>query len=178
DAVRLVVERDLARDRRLERLDDHFARVGIILDDVDLLAAELADDRLHPGAARADARPHRIHFRIGADHGDLRAVTGLAREGLDFHRAIGDLGHLELEQAANELRARPAQNDLGTTRCALDFHQDATDALPRLVFFAGDLFLARHDGFRLAEVDEQVVALAAPHGAGDDVAHLVLEVVV
>jgi hypothetical protein len=84
-----------------------------ILDDVDLLAAELAHDGLHPGAAGPDAGADRIDLGIGGDDGDLGAVTGLAGEGLDLDGAVGDLGDLELEEAADKLRAAAAEDDLG-----------------------------------------------------------------
>jgi hypothetical protein len=39
------------------------------------------------------------------------------------------------------------------------------------------LFLGGHYRLGLAQIDEEVVALAAPHRAGDDVADLVLKIV-
>src|SRR5438552_1861668 len=84
----------------------------------------------------------------------------------------------ELEEPADEFRTRAAENNFRPARRAHDFHQQAADALARRVFLAGDLLLAGHDGLGLAEIDVEVVALAAAHGAGHDVADLVLEVVV
>ena len=60
----------------------------------------------------------------------------------------------------------------------LDLQQQAADALAGRVLLAGHLLLAGHHGLGLAEVDEEVAALAAAHDAGDDVADPVLEVVV
>src|SRR4051812_37826406 len=99
------VDRDLAGNRRLERLDDHFARVREVPNDVDFFTAELAHNRLYAGPTGADAGSDRIDFGIGADDGDLRAIARLARESLDFHGAVGDFRDLELEQATHKLGA-------------------------------------------------------------------------
>ena len=63
-------------------------------------------------------------------------------------------------------------------RRALDIHQQAADALAGLIFLTGDLLLAGHDGLGFAQIDIEIIALAAAHGAGDDIADLVLEIVV
>ena len=174
----LLVDDDLARHGRLQRLDDHLARIGKVLDDVDLLAAELADDRLHAGAAGADAGADRVDLGVRGRDGDLRAVARLAGKGLDLDGAVGDLGHLELEEPADELRAGAGQDDLRAPGGVLDLEKEAADAVARLVLLARDLLLGGHDRLGLAEVDVDVVALPAADGAGHDVADLVLEVVV
>ena len=174
----LFVQHDLPRDGGLQRLDDHLPRIGVILDDIDLLAAELAHDRLHARSARSDAGAYRVHLRIGAGDGNLGPVTGLPRKCLDLHRAVGDLSHLELKQAANKLRAGATENDLRATRRALDLEQQAANALTGLVLFARHLLFARHHGLGLAEIHKEVVALTSTHRTRHDVADLVLEVVV
>ena len=47
DAVGVLVEHDLGDLGRRQRVDDEARRVGVPLDDVDLLALQLVDDRLH-----------------------------------------------------------------------------------------------------------------------------------
>src|SRR5262249_412102 len=47
-----------------ERVGDERDRILRPLDDVDLLAAQLADDRLHARALHADARADRIHVAL------------------------------------------------------------------------------------------------------------------
>src|SRR5213075_1047097 len=47
-------------------------------DDVDLLAAQLPDDRLHARALHADAGADGVDVTFAGHHGDLRAVARLA----------------------------------------------------------------------------------------------------
>jgi hypothetical protein len=128
--------------------------------------------------AGADAGADRVDLRVAAGDGDLGAVARLPGECLDLDRAVGDLGDLELKQAADKLGAGAAEDDLGAAAAVLNLQQDAADALAGGVFLAGHLLLAGHDGLGLAEVDEEVVALAAADGAAHDVAHGILEIVV
>ena len=56
------------------------------------------------GAAGADAGADRVDVVVVRPDRDLRAVAGLAGAGLDLDDAVGDLGHLELEQPLDEAR--------------------------------------------------------------------------
>src|SRR3954451_490881 len=56
----VVVDVDLAHAGRRERAGHVAGRLGVPLDDVDLLAAELRDDHAHAGSARADAGADRV----------------------------------------------------------------------------------------------------------------------
>ena len=80
-----------------------------VLDDVDLLAAQLADDRLHAGALHADAGTDRIDVALAAVDGDLGALAGRADGGLDHDGAVVDLGHFHLEQLDEQSRDRSAR---------------------------------------------------------------------
>ena len=46
-----------------------------------------------------DAGPDGVHVGVVGPDRDLRPVAGLACRRLDLHDAVGDLGHLELEEA-------------------------------------------------------------------------------
>ena len=74
DALGLLVEHDLGDLGRLQRVDDEGRGVRVPRDDVDALAGELADHRLHAAAAHADAGADRIDGGIARDHGDLGAA--------------------------------------------------------------------------------------------------------
>ena len=52
--------------------------------------------------------------------GDLRAVAGLARDAADLDEAVGDLGHLELEERLDQLRVAAREDHLRPlrARCA------------------------------------------------------------
>ena len=116
-SLAVVVEVDLAHARRRERLRDEAGRLGVPRDDVDLLAAELGDDHAHARAARADAGADRVDALGVRLDGDLRAVAGLARDAADLDEAVGDLGHLELEQRLDQLRDRGARGSPAGPSC-------------------------------------------------------------
>ena len=86
----------LAGLRALVTSDD---RIVGPLDDVDLLAAQLADDRLHAGALHADAGADRIDIALAREHRDLGAVAGLADGAADLDRAVVDLRALPARTA-------------------------------------------------------------------------------
>ena len=78
DALGVLVEHDLGDFGRLQRVDDEGRGVGRPGNDVDLLALQLADHRLHAPAAHADAGADRIDGGIARDDGDLGAGAGIA----------------------------------------------------------------------------------------------------
>ena len=78
------------------------------LDDVDLLAAQLADDRLHARALHADAGADRIDVALAREHRDLRAIARLAHRAANHHGAVVDLRHFLLEQLDEQRRDRCA----------------------------------------------------------------------
>jgi hypothetical protein len=88
-------------------------RVFGILDDVDLLAAQLADDGLHPHALHAHAGAHAVHVAVAALHGDLGALAGFPGAALDHHRAVVDLRHFLLEQPHHQFRRRARDDHPG-----------------------------------------------------------------
>ena len=104
----------------LEGLDDELVDVGRPAEEVDLLVVELADDVFHTGPADADAGTDGVDFFHVRPDGDLGAETGLAGEGLDLDNAIGELGHLEGEKAADKILAGAGEDDLGAALALLD----------------------------------------------------------
>ena len=170
----LVVEVDLAHARRRERLRDEARRLGVPRDDVDLLAAELRDDHADARAARPDAGADRVDALGVRLDGDLRAVAGLAGDAADLDEAVGDLGHLELEQRLDQLRIAAREDHLRALRAGAHLGDHGLDARALLVALAVDLLGARQQRLDLAEVDEHVVAVA---GLLDDAGHDLVDAV-
>ena len=169
-----VVEVDLAHARRRQRLGDEAGRLLIPGDDVDLLAAQLGHDHADARPTRADARPDRVDALGVGLHRDLRAVARLARDALDRHEPVGDLGHLELEQCLDQLGIAAREDDLRPLCAGAHVGDDGLDARALLVALAVDLLGARQQRLDLAEVDEDVVAVAGLlDDAGDDLADAV-----
>src|SRR5262249_48874393 len=94
---------DAADLGRAESIRRHLDRIFRVLDDVDLLAPQLADDGLHPHALHADTGAHAVHVAVPRLDGDLGSLAGLARARLDGHGAVVNLGYLLLEEAHHEL---------------------------------------------------------------------------
>src|SRR6266508_2050090 len=83
---------------RAQRIGDVDGRVLVPLDDVDLLATQLADDVLDAQAARPDARADGVDPFLTRVDRHLRSGPGLARDRLDLDGAVEDLWDLLLEE--------------------------------------------------------------------------------
>ena len=158
---------------RLQGVPDERGRIGIVLENIDLLAFQLPDDRLDTCAPHADTGADRIHVIAGGVHGHLGPVAGLPDHLVDLDRAIVDLRHLELEDLAHELRVRARQDDLQAGGGLLHFVDESADAVIRPVHFPRALVLARHDAFRLAQIDEDGAVPLALVVADDHLTDLV-----
>ena len=99
------------------------------LDDVDLFAAQLADDGLHAHALHADAGADRVDILVAAHDGDLGALAGLAGDGADDDGAVVDFGHFGLEQLLHQLRRGAGDDHLRALGGAVDAQQDDAHAL-------------------------------------------------
>ena len=75
------------------------------------------DDHAHARAARADAGADRIDALDARLDGDLRAVAGLAGDRADHDVPALDLGHLDLEQLADQLVGAAREHDLRARAC-------------------------------------------------------------
>src|SRR5207237_1713892 len=93
DIRRLVLGDDIHPDHvgGLERVRDEPLRTLGPLDDVDLLAAELIDDRLHPQAPLPDAGPAGVDPRLPGTDRDLCTRAGFAGDANDLHLSVEDL---------------------------------------------------------------------------------------
>src|SRR5688500_13650676 len=155
---------------RLEGVGDVLLRLLVPLDDVDLLAAELVDDRLHAKPALADARAPRVDTRLPCAHGDLGARSGLARDTDDLHLAVVDLRDLELEQALHQVLVRTADHDLWPAQGAADLDDHDLAMLADEVALVRRLVGARQDRLCLAELHDRGARLEPADLAVDDVA--------
>src|SRR5581483_12417372 len=143
-------------------------RLGIPRDDVDLIAAQLRDDHPHARAARADAGPDRIYaLGVRLDR-DLRAVARLAGDAADLDEPVGNLRDLELEERLDQLWVAPREDDLRALRSRAHLGDHGLDPRALLVALAVDLLGSRQQRLDLAEIDEDVVAVA---GLLDDARH-------
>src|SRR4030095_6612503 len=140
------------------------------LDDVDLFAAQLADDRLDARALHADARAHRIHVALTRVDGDLRAIARFAYSAADYHGAVVDLGHLLCEELDQQCGIGARQHDLRPLGAAVHALDHGADALARRVALGARLLLARQHRVDAADLDNQIAALEALDRAVDHLA--------
>ena len=178
DAVGLFVEHHLGDLGGRQTIDDKGGGIPRPLDDVDLLALQLADHRLHARAAHADAGADRINAGIVGKHGDLGARAGVAGDRPDFDDAFVDLRHLLGEQLDHELRVGARKEHLRPAR--LFAHVDDVGAHPiaGVEVFARNGLFAAQQRLGTVEIDDDVAELDAFDQAVDHFADAVLELVV
>ncbi len=167
--------------------------------DVHALTAELGDDRADTAALGSDAGADGVETVIERAHGHLGADTGIARDRADLDDAVIHLGHLELEEALDEVWVRARDHDGGAGALTADgrlvaigvadVDDDRLEALVVHVALALRAFVAlvgitalvemrqlRLDAF--ADLDDREVGRGLQHRAGDDVADAVGELLV
>src|SRR5260221_2447921 len=152
----------------MRREDD---RVFGEFDDVNVFAAQLADDGLHAHALHSDASADAIHVAVAADHGDLGAFAGFTRAAPDYDCVVVDLRNFLFEEAHHQLRR--AARDYYTCIFAgfFDALNDAAHAVAHAEVFKLALFLLGKPRFGFSEIHDQVLALNALHAAVDQLAH-------
>src|SRR5699024_6083598 len=104
---------DLVDLRRRQRLGDEVAEVLAEGHAVALLAPQLVHDHANPATASPHAGADGVDVGVVRPDSDLRAVARLAGARLQLDDAVGDLGHLELEQPLDQARMGAADDDLG-----------------------------------------------------------------
>src|ERR1700687_4210249 len=87
-----------------------YHRIVIVLDDVDLLSAQFANNRLHAHALHADAGADAIDVAVAAGYSDLGPLPGFPGATFDDHGVVVNLGNFLLEQAHDQFGGR-ARND-------------------------------------------------------------------
>src|SRR5688572_8787424 len=104
-------------------------------DDIDLLAAQLADDRLHAHPLHPDASADAIDVAIAALHGDLGALSGFPRTASDGYCAIVNFRHFLLEQAHHQLRRGARYQHARALARFIHQLDHAADAVTRAIAF-------------------------------------------
>ena len=174
DTLRFLVEHDLGHLGRRERVDDERRRIGRPLNDVDLLALELADDRLHAGAAHADAGADGIDAAVVGMNGDLGAAAGVAGHGVDLDDAVVDLRHFLGEELGHEVRVGAGHEDLRPARFAPDVVDVGAHAVAVAEGFARQQVFAADHRLGPAQVDGEPAILGALDEAVRNLLHAIL----
>ncbi len=154
-AACLLVDHDGDHIRRGHGVDDELRRILVPQDNVDPLPIELVGYRLHPGAAHADAGPHRIDAGIDRAHRDLGPGARVPGRGEDIDQALAHLRDLQLEQLDDQLRGRAAHEELGSLGLGTDLEQIGAQPVAGTHRLPWNDVLARHQGLRVAAQVEQ-----------------------
>ena len=167
----LLVDADGADLGGRERTLDEERRIGRIVEHVDVLVAELANDAVDSASLYADACSYGVDAVVVALYGDFRALTGDACHGLDRDESIVDFGHFLLEQAAQEPVVGAADDHLGVVVGVVDALNDGPHDVALVEEVARYLLLLRHYELVLLLVDEQHLLLPdLMYLSGDDFA--------
>src|SRR5229473_3011316 len=159
-----IDDSDAADFGRLERLFGEGDRILVILDDVDLFAAQFADDRLYAHAFHSNASADRVHVLVFGHDGDLGALTGLASDGADHNRAVINFGNFGLEQMLYQLRRGARNHNARSLGSLFDAHDHRAHPLAHGERLQARLLLASHARFGLADIENHIRTLDALHG--------------
>ena len=146
--------------------------------DVDLLALQFVHHRLDAAAAHADAGADRIDRAILGAHRDLGARARIAGDRHDFDDAVIDFRHFLAEQARHEFGMGARQEDLRPALLAAHVIDIGADAVAGAEGLARQRFVAPHDAFAAAEIDDHVAIFDALDRAMHDLADAVLVFVI
>src|SRR5208337_244397 len=157
--------------RRTQRVRREHHRILGEFDDVDLFAAQLADDGLHAHALHAHASTDAVHVAIPAHHRDLGALAGFPGAALDHHRVVVNLGDFLLEQAHHQLGRGARHDDSGVLTGLLHTTDHAAGAVADAEVLEFALLFLEQARLGFAEVHHQVLTFDALHHAVDQFAH-------
>ena len=101
----------------------------MVLDDVDLLAAQFANDRLHAHALHADAGSDCVHLFVFRQDCDLGALSSFAGSRSDDYGAVVNLRNFGLEQVLHKFWHGARNHDTRAFRGFLDTRDNHTNAL-------------------------------------------------
>src|SRR5689334_13859801 len=110
-------------------------------DDIDLLAAQFADDGLHAHAFHADTRADAIHVAIAAGHSDLRTLSRFARATANDHGTVVDFGYFLLKESFDKLCVGAGNDDTGVLAGLFHAFDNGTHAIANREVFKPRLFL-------------------------------------
>ena len=172
---RALVDVDADDLCRTQRRGDELGRILGPRDDVDLLPAQLRDDRLDAGAALAHGRADRVEARLPARDSDLGTAASLARDRLDLDQPAVDLRDLELEEAAQEVLVAAADEDLRPAGRSAHLQHEGLQGLADAVVLGRRLLGRREDrldlraGPRSRELEDDRARLDPADMAGDEI---------
>ena len=108
---------------RSECRRNELCHILVPLDDIDLLAVQLAGDVGNTRTAGTNACTDRIDVLIVRNNSDLGAVACLTRDGLDLDDTGVNFRYLQLKQTLNQPRVGAGNNDLRAAGAAANLDE-------------------------------------------------------
>src|SRR5262245_10527182 len=127
-------------------------RIFGVLDNIDLFASQLPNDRLHAHALHADTRADAIDVPIAAEDRDLGTFAGFPGAAFNKDGIVVNLGNFLFEQAHDQFRSSSGDDHTGVLARLFNTLDDATDAFAHSEALEAGLFFLWQAGFRLAEI--------------------------
>ncbi len=159
---------DLGRAQRMRR-ENH--RIIRILDDIDFLATQLADNGLHTHALHAHASAHAVHIPVPALYCNLGPLAGFPGTAFDHNGAVVDFGNFLLEQPHHQLRRRSRDHYSGTLTGFVHGFDDAPHAVAHAVVFQPRLLLLWKPRLGFSKIQDQISAFDSLDGAVHQLAY-------
>ena len=130
----------------------------------------LVDHLADPGPPSPHAGADRVDVGVVGGDGDLGPVARLPGAGLYLHHPVGDLGHLQLEQALHQAGMGSADHDLGAFGRLADLHDVGLEAGVGVGPLIGNLLGLGQQRLHPTQVEQGVAGVGLLDHAGDDVA--------
>ena len=99
-----------------------------------------------PSAPGTDAGSHRIDALLGGPDGDLGPGAGLPGNVPDLYQPVGNLRHLQLKQAADQIGMGPGDKNLRSTVGTVYVYHIDPDQVAFLIHFPGNLLAGAQNG--------------------------------
>ena len=166
--IRTIENRDPAYFRGLQRLLCKRNWIFVVLDDVNLFAAQFPNDGLHAHTFHPDTSAYRVHILVFGHHRNLGALARFASNSSDHHRPIINFWHFRL---LHQFRSRTRDHDLRPFRRFLDTRYYHAHPLADGERLQSRLLLAGHSRFGLTYIENHIWPFDALHGRIHDLAH-------
>src|SRR5262249_51284016 len=148
-----------------QRMGGEYHGILGVFNDIDLFAAQLANDGLHAHSLHSYASAHAVDIAVTALNRNLGALAGLPRAALDHYRAVVYLRNFLLEQTHHQLRRGTRHHHARAFTGLVHNADHAAYAVAHAVAFQFRLLLLGQTRFGLAEVQDVVRPFHALDGA-------------
>ena len=159
-------------------LDKQF-RVRSVINHVDVLVVQFANDTMHAATFHTYASTYGINTLIVTLHGNLCTLSRHTGDALHRDQTVGNLGNLSLQQTLQEYGTGTAQDNLRVVILVGHLMDHRTDGLSLVILVVGNLLRLRQDELVVLIIHQQHLALPnLIHLTGNHLAHTILILII